>query len=167
MTSTEIRAVRLEELPTLLQLAHRSWHDHYPGIITVKQIDYMLALGYEPTVLERELAEGTRIDVLMHGANMIGFMSFGPAKAGNVKLHKCYLDVGAHVKGLGQQMLDHVAIASKDMGAQTLSLRVNKENRKPFRRMNAVVLRSLNRWLMTSATVSSWTTTPCPLPCSA
>ena len=145
MTSTEIRAVRLEELPTLLQLAHRIWHDHYPGIITVKQIDYMLALGYEPTVLERELAEGTRIDVLMHGANMIGFMSFGPAKAGNVKLHKCYLDVGAHVQGLGQQMLDHVAIASKDMGAQTLSLRVNKENRKPFRRMNAVVLRSLNR----------------------
>ena len=130
MTSTDIRPVRVEELQTLEQLAHRIWHAHYPGIITVEQIDYMLDLGYDPAVLEHELAEDTRIDVLMRGADMIGFMAYGPILASNVKLHKCYLDVDAHGQGLGQQMLNHVAAASSDMGALTLSLQVNKENRK-------------------------------------
>lgn len=136
MTSPEIRAVRLDELPALEQLAHQIWHAHYPGIITVEQIDYMLALGYKPSVLEGELSNGTRIDVLMQGTRMIGFMAYGPLNEGidgTIKLHKCYLDVEAHGQGLGQQMLDHVANAARQMDAQLLSLQVNKQNRKAIK----------------------------------
>jgi hypothetical protein len=34
------------DIDTLIPLAGRIWHAHYPDIITVEQIDYMLERGY-------------------------------------------------------------------------------------------------------------------------
>ncbi|MEM7365791.1 MAG: GNAT family N-acetyltransferase [Pseudomonadota bacterium] len=133
MATPDIRPVQLDELKTLEKLAHQIWHAHYPGIISVAQIDYMLALGYAPSVLEQNLAEGTRIDVLMLDDTMTGFMAYGPCIRRIVKLHKCYLDVGAHGQGLGQLMLNHVVTEAAHMKAQTLTLQVNKQNQTAIR----------------------------------
>ena len=38
------------------QLARETWYLHYPGIITVKQIDYMLEQRYAPEEIQRLIA---------------------------------------------------------------------------------------------------------------
>src|SRR5438093_2655307 len=54
----------LEDIPTLRALAHRIWHEYYPGIISGEQIDYMLARMYDATTIRREMANGVAWDLV-------------------------------------------------------------------------------------------------------
>jgi hypothetical protein len=56
MTSTiELPPARQVDVPTIRRLARLVWHAHYPGIITVAQIDYMLERGNSTAALEEFL----------------------------------------------------------------------------------------------------------------
>ena len=50
-----VRALTPGEIEGLIALAHRVWHAHYPGIISVAQIEYMLDQRYRPEVIRSEL----------------------------------------------------------------------------------------------------------------
>ena len=120
------------DLPAIARLAEVIWRAHYPGIISTEQIDYMLARMYSLETLREEICRrGIRYERLLAGGEMVGFASYGPAeKPGLFKLHKIYLHPAWHGRGLGSLLLRHCEEEARRLGAERLTLTVNKKNAK-------------------------------------
>lgn len=134
-----VAAARIEPLeppgiPAVIQLARSIWHAHYPGIITPEQIEYMLAAQYTVANIQQELSRGIiRWIQLFHENELVGYASYGPLNAKQLKLHKLYVDPGMHGQGLGQMALDYVFRAADELGLEEVTLNVNKQNEKAIR----------------------------------
>jgi len=119
------------DIDTLLPLAHHIWHAHYPGIISVEQINYMLARGYTREIILDEIEhQDISWMVIRDGMTMIGFISVGPHGDGIMKLHKLYLLPEYHSRGIGTRALAEVERIAKQRNTATLVLNVNRHNRK-------------------------------------
>jgi GNAT superfamily N-acetyltransferase len=131
MDSITFSPLHPDEIDTLLPLASAIWHSHYPGIITVEQIDYMLARGYTREVILDEIEhQGIEWLIIRDGIKMTGFISVGPYGDGVMKLHKLYLLPEHHGKGIGALALAEVERVAKRHNAGKLVLNVNRFNRK-------------------------------------
>jgi len=130
--AVEIIPATVEHLPAIAELAGVIWRQHYPGIISHEQIEYMLARMYSLGALREEiLSRGIRFERLLVNGNLVGFASFGPtADPGLVKLHKCYLLPELHGCGFGSRLLQHCEREARGLGARQLILTVNKQNTK-------------------------------------
>jgi ribosomal protein S18 acetylase RimI-like enzyme len=115
----------------LRALADTIWRAHYPGIITVEQIDYMLSLMYAPEVVRREIADGVMWELALLKSEPAGFLScaFEPAVR-QLKLSKLYLLPSLQGRGFGRQMLGSVKAKAATLGAAEVYLTVNKNNAK-------------------------------------
>jgi RimJ/RimL family protein N-acetyltransferase len=122
------------DIPLLQSLAGRIWRAHFPGIISVEQIDYMLDRMYATEVIEKEMQEGACWELVREGAEAVGFLSYSYDRAAaRLKLHKLYVRVERHGQGLGRASLSRVMEAATALGAQEVSLYVNKKNQKAIR----------------------------------
>jgi len=121
-----------EHLSALAELAGVIWRQHYPGIISSAQIDYMLARMYSLEILREQIRSKDIWFVrLLVDDRFVGFASCGPTPASGVmKLHKCYLLPEMHGRGLGSLLLQHCERAVHQRGARRLILAVNKRNLK-------------------------------------
>jgi diamine N-acetyltransferase len=126
----EILPAGEEHLSALVELAGVIWRQHYPGIISHEQIDYMLGKMYALDTLREEMRSGgIRFYRLMAEGRFVGFASIGPTdKPGVMKLHKCYLLPEMHGRGLGSALLRHCETEARRFGARRLILAVNKRN---------------------------------------
>ncbi len=134
----------LRELPAIAALARKIWHTCYPGIITIEQIDYMLARMYDLGVMRQELAGGIRYEQLLVGGELHGFASYGPTEVPReIKLHKLYVHPQSQRQGHGSRLLRHVEDEGRRLGAELLILAVNKGNQKAIAayRKNGFVVR--------------------------
>jgi GNAT superfamily N-acetyltransferase len=125
-----IAAAGRADLPVVRRLAHTIWHRHYPGIITVAQIDYMLARGYAEDALAKFLSTpGAGLLLAKDGGATVGFAAYLPAdEPATMKLDKLYVLQERHGHGLGRQLIDAVAAAAREQRCTTLVLNVNKKN---------------------------------------
>jgi diamine N-acetyltransferase len=122
------------DVPLLRRLADEIWHAHYPAIISVAQIDYMLARMYAADVIEDEMGEGTCWELIAQNGEFVGFLSYSyEASSALLKLHKLYVQVDRHGQGLGQAGLRRVMEVAAASGAREVSLYVNKNNTKAIR----------------------------------
>lgn len=120
-----------DDIETIRRLARRIWLDHYPGIITHRQIEYMLDRDYSAAALRRDINEDITIDLLALAGKISGFAAYGPAAcAAHAKLHKLYLDTVFHGRGYGSTLIRHVIGECRRRGFKRLTLQVNKHNRK-------------------------------------
>lgn len=121
-----------EHLAALAELAGDIWRQHYPGIISSEQIEYMLGRMYALETLRGQLlTQEIRFVRLLVGERFVGFASFGPQpEPGVMKLHKCYLLPEFHGRGLGTRLLQYCEAESRRLGAHRLILAVNKHNAK-------------------------------------
>jgi GNAT superfamily N-acetyltransferase len=117
-------------LPALAELAGVIWRQHYPGIISHAQIDYMLGQMYALETLRTELRQKKiRYVRLLMGERFVGFAAFGPQPGPErFKLHKCYLLPALHGRGYGSLLLQHCEQEVRRVGARELFLAVNKKN---------------------------------------
>ena len=132
----QLTITRLAEadIDTLIPLAHRIWHAHYPGIITIEQIDYMLERGYTLEVIRDEInTQGVIWLAIRSGDVMVGFASVGPYAQQTMKLHKLYLLPEYHGTGIGARALAYVEQVARDNAATKLVLNVNRHNSKAIR----------------------------------
>ena len=144
-----VKPATVADIPLLQRLAHRIWRAHYPGIITTEQIDYMLADGYSDSRISHEM-NSKEADwlLLLCDDEPVGFASFGPYSAETFKLHKLYIDVELHGKGLGSRALCEVEQLVKGKGGSAVVLNVNKYNSKAiasYRRNGYQVLESVTK----------------------
>ena len=120
------------DLPAISELAGVIWRACYPGIITHAQIDFMLSWMYAPDLMREEIrSQGIHYDVIFVDGKMVGFASYGPtSEPGVMKLHKLYLLLELHGRGLGSRLLQHCEQQARAAGAHLLILAVNKRNTK-------------------------------------
>jgi GNAT superfamily N-acetyltransferase len=111
-------------------LAGEIWHAHYPGIITVAQIEYMLAGRYGSDVLCSELRrDDVWWDVLTEDGVLRAFSSLHLGESPNeVKLDKLYVHQDCQRRGFGARLIEYNASRARALGRQRMILAVNKRN---------------------------------------
>ncbi|HEY6912082.1 MAG TPA: GNAT family N-acetyltransferase [Myxococcales bacterium] len=132
MSAPEIRRASDAELPIVSHLAGRIWRAHYTSILSREQIEYMLAWMYDVEQLRRDVARGVVYELLFEGERPIGFCGYEPVGS-ELKLHKLYLEVTEHGRGLGTLMLRHVEDEARRRGLPMVVLGVNRFNEKAIR----------------------------------
>jgi GNAT superfamily N-acetyltransferase len=118
------------DLATVRRLADAVWHRHYPGSITVEQIDYLLERGYGEAALGRFLVEpGAGLALARVGGEPAGFAAWCRAdEPATTKLDKLYVLQEHQRRGVGRRLIALVEEAARADGAGTLILNVNKRN---------------------------------------
>jgi GNAT superfamily N-acetyltransferase len=129
---TIIRQATLDDLGKIRKLAYEVWPVVYKEIISTGQIEYMLGKGYSiASLTEQVLHRGHRFVLVEEDNNILGFASFSEKsehESNIFRLHKLYLTVNQHGKGLGKLLVNHVASVARADGAGFLELNVNKKN---------------------------------------
>lgn len=134
MSAPAIRRATIDELPLISQLAGRIWRAHYPSILSREQIEYMLAWMYDVEQLRKDLERGAVYELLLLDGRAIGFCGYEAfPEEGFMKLHKLYLEVGEHGRGLGSLLLAHVEEEALRRGLARVVLGVNRRNEKAIR----------------------------------
>lgn len=132
MTGPSIRPASDSGLAVVSQLAGRIWRAHYASILSREQIEYMLAWMYDVAQLRRDVERGVVYELLFDGDRAIGFCGYEPVD-GELKLHKLYLEVAEHGRGLGSLLLKHVEDEARRRGLPMVVLGVNRFNEKAIR----------------------------------
>lgn len=119
------------EVERIAALAGEIWREHYAGIISAAQIEYMLEQRYHPTLIRLEL---TRADLwwdkLLIRQEIAGFASyFLTAQAGEMKLDKLYVHQDHQRRGYGGHVIAHVCERARKLGCLRVILAVNRNNR--------------------------------------
>ena len=136
MRSSRDERVRVEPLKAgdverLAALAREIWYAHYPAIISVAQIEYMLAERYRAEIVLAELRrDGVWWDKLVVADAMEGFASyFVTGVPGEMKLDKLYVHPRLQRRGYGGMMIARAGEVARSRGCNRLVLAVNKNNR--------------------------------------
>lgn len=129
----EITPLRPEEAEAVATLAGQVWRAHYPGIISVEQIEYMLAQRYRPILIKQFIARGDTWLAARAGGELVGFAHAHPLQPGDWKLDKLYVATELQGHGIGGQLIAAVADAARRHGITRLILRVNRENHPAIR----------------------------------
>ena len=133
--TVELRPARRDELPAIRELAGVIWHAHYPGIISVAQIDYMLERGYAIAGLAEFIDRPDRgLLLALAQGEPAGFAAWlVTTRADEAKLDKLYVLQACQRTGIGKALLARVAGDARAAGATTLILNVNKRNTQAIR----------------------------------
>jgi len=129
--SVRILPVREEDIPDLVRLARDIWYQHYPNIITVQQIEYMLAQGYSQAAIQAQIAGGEAWwDKLLLDGKMVAFCACVRSESADaLKVDKLYVSYELRGRGYGSLLLDHARKRARDLGCQRIYLQVNQNNR--------------------------------------
>ena len=125
-----VEPVAPEDAAALAALAHEIWMLHYPGIVPMSQIEYMLAQRYDPAVIRAELArEDLWWDKLLVGGALAGFSSyFVEDEPRRMKLDKLYVHPRVQRRGYGGTLIARAAAEARRQDCGVLALAVNKHN---------------------------------------
>ena len=125
-----ILPLREEDILDLARLARDIWHAHYPSIITVEQIEYMLDQRYRPEIIRNQLASDTAWwDKLVLDGAMVAFTSYELAEHSDaIKLDKLYVRYDLRGRGYGSLLMHHVEERARALGKTRLYLQVNRNN---------------------------------------
>ena len=118
------------DIRPLTTLAREIWYQHYPGIITVKQIEYMLGQRYSPDAILAEIESGAAhwVKLLVNGA-LGGFASYETNRVQRaVKLDKLYVHARFRGRGCGAALTRYVEQAARTQGCDRVYLQVNRNN---------------------------------------
>lgn len=126
----DVRVASHADLPLVQDLARRIWRVHYPGIISLGQIEYMLSYGYSDDSLRTFLASpGAGLALARVDGVPVGFAAWmRSAEPGTTKLDKLYVLQEAQRTGLGRRLIAHVEAAARADDSAAIVLNVNKRN---------------------------------------
>ena len=121
-------AADVESILKIEKLANEIWSEHYTGIVSKEQIDYMLANLQSAEAIEKQIDEGYMYYLVIdNNGKEIGYLAF-LQKEGECLLSKIYLKKESRGKGYGRQALEFVCHVAKLSKAKKVKLFVNKKN---------------------------------------
>jgi len=129
-TKYVIAAVENCDVEQIAALAHEIWHAHYPGIISVAQIEYMLVQRYAPTVIRSELA---RPDVWWYKLTVDDcIVAYAALQRGSpvtaLKIDKLYVHPQRQRSGCGGLLIAQAVMTAREQKCDELILAVNRRN---------------------------------------
>lgn len=137
-----------EDVPLIRSLAERIWRDHYPAIISMDQIEYMLEWMYGAEKLLEQIRSPAFTYWLIIPSDTedkqqaLGIVAVENQGDGRFFIHKFYIDQRG--KGVGTDAFRQ--LLARMPGARTIRLYVNRRNFKSvnFYFKNGFVIRE---WL--------------------
>lgn len=131
----EILPLTKSDVAPISLLAREIWLRQYESMLSMAQIDYMLAQRYCPLLIHSQLSDKKiwwRKLVLNH--TIIGFSCCIRTKVPTeLKIDKLYIRHDHHRKGYGKLLVDDVIKTMRAIGCSTLILTVNKQNHAAIR----------------------------------
>jgi len=118
------------DIDELIALARDIWYRHYPDMITVEQIEYMLGQRYHPDMIRAQMASDSAWwDKLIVEGTMVGFSSCELSEhAEEMKLDKVYVSYDLRGRGYGSLLIRNAETRARAAGCKRLYLQVNKNN---------------------------------------
>lgn len=125
-----IRKAGLDDITGIVEAAHIVWRAHYPGIISLAQIEYMLGRMYAPEVIAAEMQDqGVAYFLAERDGALVAFAACGPSVSeGEFKLHKLYVLPAYQRLGYGRGLIRAVITHARERSGESLILCVNKGN---------------------------------------
>ncbi len=123
----QFRQATAEDIPLINELAQKIWREHYPAIISMEQIEFMLLNRYSTRAIEEGMKSGEKYFLAYSGNMAVAYASI-EWKDEFYYLHKFYLDVSKHRSGIGKQFFDY--LLSQIDSSKPIKLQVNRTNYK-------------------------------------
>ncbi len=118
-----------EQVKTVAKMADEIWHEWFPSIISIGQIDYMLEKFQSEQAISEQLAnDGYRYFIIMNGGEYIGYTAVRPESDGRLFLSKIYIKKDFRGKGFGRAVFEFLKDFSRKNGYSAIWLTVNKHN---------------------------------------
>ena len=121
------RKASIADILLISQLAEKIWREHYPSIISVEQINYMLQSRYSHEAIEEGMKGEEKYFLAYADEQPVAYASI-EWKDGFYYLHKFYNDVSNHRKGIGKQFFDY--LLTQIDSSKPIKLQVNRQNFK-------------------------------------
>lgn len=128
--NTTYAKAAIQDITIIRQLAIEIWNEHYPGIISQKQIDYMLELMYAESALKKQIETGHEFHVMYTNEIPIGYIAFHQEEEFNWFIDKFYIKKQYRGFKLGENFFNYTENIILKKRAHTLRLYVNRENYK-------------------------------------
>jgi RimJ/RimL family protein N-acetyltransferase len=126
--SLEFRSATEKDIPVIAELADRIWKKHYVPFTGLTHVEYMLDLMYSPQSITRQMKEGQNFTLLYEQGKPLGYIAISTKDHKNYFLHKFYIEVSEHGKGIGSKALDYILGTMRNL--ETVELTVNRQNYK-------------------------------------
>ena len=126
----KLTALKIEQLPIVIDLTKKIWPVAYGEILSKAQLDYMIHKFYNETAL-RELMQKGHVFYLAQDENekYVGFLSYElNCEPNKTKIHKIYVLPETQGTGLGRQFFELVKEKAIENQQNAIFLNVNKYN---------------------------------------
>lgn len=118
-----------EQVKKVAAMADEIWHEWFPSIISVEQIDYMLDKFQSESAIENQLKnENYRYFIVMKGGEYVGYTAVRPDSDGRLFLSKIYIKKEHRRKGYGKAVFEFLKEICRENGLNAIWLTVNKHN---------------------------------------
>lgn len=117
-----------KQLITLAALADAIWHEFFPGIITVEQVDYMVRKFQSYDAMRQQIREGYIYYLFALDGKIVGYMGIHPEEDERLFLSKLYLKKEYRGQGLASEAFAFLEQFCKDHGLGSIWLTVNRYN---------------------------------------
>ena len=121
-----IREMKREDMKQVQDVAQKSWHSAYEGIIPRQIQENFLKVAYSDEMMEKRLNESLIFVAVMNN-KVVGFSNFTTVNnAGQAELSAIYLYPNHQGKGIGTALLQQGIETLKNV--KTIYIDVEKEN---------------------------------------
>ena len=128
MAITFLPVIDAEGIEQIAKMADVIWHEHYAGIISEEQINYMVEKNQSVEAITEQIHKaGFDYFILSDGESNIGYFSI-KIEGDNLFLSKFYVLKEFRNKGFGKQAYQFIKGLSEAMELKTITLYVNKKN---------------------------------------
>lgn len=128
--NVRISALRDDQIEALGTLARQIWQQHYLGIISREQIDYMLDQRYNAAAIRQQMRlPGSWWDVAQQDGQLIGFAHYHlDTDPQRFMLDKLYVHPDWQRHGVGATLLVRAEAEARRQQRSVIQLRTNKHN---------------------------------------
>lgn len=122
-----VKAETDDQLRRVSALADEIWHEYFPGIITVEQVDYMVEKFCSFEAEKENIKEGYEYYFIKRGGEDIGYTAIKP-DGDRLFLSKLYLKKEERGKKYARRVTEQLKEISRERGLGAIWLTVNKHN---------------------------------------
>ena len=124
-----VRVTRLKHIKALRSLTHKIWRQHFPGIISSEQIEYMLHKFYGVSGILKKLWVGEVFYLVRSGNEYVGYFSYTlEPKAKKAQLNKFFLLKEFRGRGIAHAAFQHIIRRCEEAGCKSIWLAINRKN---------------------------------------
>ncbi len=122
------RVSNSEQISTVVTLAREIWHEHFPSVITVGQIEYMLGKFLCAPVIQAQIQENYEYGLLLDDTGAQGFLAVEPQADHRLFLSKLYVRKQARGAGLASEGMRYMQDLCRAHDLNSIWLTVNIRN---------------------------------------